>query len=672
MGANHRIWLARAAFAAALAAPLGGPAHGAPDEAMSPGPLVPPPSPPPPAATAPLETNDAQRRAVRGCSVDNDCRDPRAALREFELEAFPRPGSSPWLDSDDPMGHEMIRTRGAHGPALDRPLGSQARPRSATAPLELRPDLPWLAELELPDLAVRWDERVIRYLEFYKSDPRGRSIMSAWLRAQGTFYDLIVRELREADLPEALLYVAMIESSYDVHEYSRVGASGLWQFMPGTARIYGLTVNRWVDERNDPVKSTKAAVLMFQDLYQRFGDWNLALAAYNTGYGNVTRSICKYNTNDFWQLIRYEAGLPWASQLYVPKALATAIVGMNRERFGFADVSPAPPYAFETVTVPTSVPFSVIARAAGTTAEEIARLNPHLRRKRTPPADEAFTVRIPQGRRALFAERFPQLRGDWDRYDAYVVRHGERFEDIATTHGISYDQLLALNGVDDEAEIGGGVVIVVPRVSEDEKRANRRKADEDLYRSGVPRGTEDDDGLIVAVPDRDALVEDKRRFFYRVVAGDSLWSVSRAFRVSVNELAAYNGLDPDAHLQARMVLQVWTAPSFDPADHGIKVLDDTRIHLVTSGSVEHIELTEGRVGRRRTLYTVKHGGTFEDVGRIYGLSKYDIARINRKPPNTRLGAGDEVIVYEVVDHTKSKRAQQQAQRARKKPPSKRR
>src|SRR5690606_22100860 len=150
---------------------------------------------------------------------------------------------------DDPSGHQAVR-RGLPSRGAPAAQGSRRKvPRKGT---DVRPDLPWLDELELPDLPVRWDERAIRYLEFYKDDPRRRNIMRGWLRRQGRFRQLIVSHLRRARLPEDLLYVAMIESSYDPEERSRAGASGLWQFMPAGGRIYGLAIDRWIDERNDP------------------------------------------------------------------------------------------------------------------------------------------------------------------------------------------------------------------------------------------------------------------------------------------------------------------------------------------------------------------------------------------------------------------------------------
>lgn len=417
-----------------------------------------------------------QRRAVRGCPVGEPCRgELLRGLHEFELEAFPRPGrDGPWFDGNDPHGHARVRS----GLGAD----DRARRHAVRRPSELRPDLPWLDKLKLPDIPVHWDHRIIKYLEFYRYDPRGRNIMSAWLRDQGKYKHIILKELRRAKLPEALLYIAMIESSYDPHEYSRTGASGLWQFMPASGRIYGMKQDRWLDERNDPVIATKAVTYYFRDLYERFGDWDLALAAFNAGYGAVIKGIAKYNTNDFWTLLELENALPWESARYVPKFLAAAIVGENLQRFGYSDVEVAPPVSWDLVSVGKSTPLKTIAKAAKTTLETIQRLNPQLRRKRTPPGKKSYRVRIPRGAKESFARAIPQLRSEWDDVDAYVVKHGERFEDIAMTHGLSRRKLRAMNGLKSENEVRGGMLLVVPVVSEAEKRENRQKAQEEVRR----------------------------------------------------------------------------------------------------------------------------------------------------------------------------------------------
>jgi len=527
----------------------------------------------------------------------------------------------------------------------------------------LRPDLPWLDDLKLPDVPVHWDDRIIRYLEFYRYDPRGRNIMSAWLRDQNKYKDMMLRHLRKHKLPEALLYISMIESSYSPHEYSRVGASGLWQFMPAAGRIYGLSQTRWLDERNDPGLSTEAVMYYFADLYDRFGDWDLATAAFNAGYGAVIKSIAKYNTNSYWQLLEYENGLPWGTSHYVAKWLATAIVGNNLEAFGFQDLKRAPAVEWEEAQVPTSVSLAIVARAAGTDKETIERLNPQLRRGRTPPQVKNYRVRIPKNSGAKFGERFAQMRADWDNADAYVVKHGERFEDIAATFGISRSKLRKLNGMASESELRGGMILVVPKVSAATKTANKEAAETDLYQSGVPKAIEGE-ALLMPVPDIDFAVKGKKRFFYRVVSGATLGGTAQAFGVKLDDLALWNGLTTDAHLHPRMILQVWASPSFKPKKHNVAVLDESRMHIVQAGSAEHLNEAERRVGRKRVSYTPKRPESLETIGKKFGLGRYDLARINRLSPSSIVSTGDSVLVYQVVDSSKSERSAEQAKTAR--------
>jgi membrane-bound lytic murein transglycosylase D len=609
-----------------------------------------PPGPEADAGPPRIHTDDDGRFAVRGRPIDHrEEKKEREEQRAFEREAF-APDALREPEFVDPPPEVVGKDQ------LPPSLRGAAHGRAPAArPEEARPDLPWLAGVKTGDVPVRWDPRVVAFLEFYRNDPRGRNIMTGWLKAQGRYRDMILDALRRHNLPEDLLYVCMIESSYDPLDYSRAGASGLWQFMPANSRIYGLEVNRWIDERNDPEKSNEAQMYYFQDLIDRFGNWDLALAAFNAGYGAVLKSLAKYGTNDFWALLDLEGGLPWESSVYVPKFLAAAIIGRNREAFGYGGVVPDPPWEFDRVVVPKSVDLGTIAKAAGCSVADVKTLNPALRRNRTPPGVADFAVRIPKGTRDRFAQTFPQLRGDWDGYDAYVMRWGERFEDIARTYGVSPARLRELNGVKDPTEMHGGTTIVVPRIDDDAKARNRKLAEADLYRSGV-EPTEDGDALLVAVKDKDASVPGKKRVFYRVVAGDTLDDVAGAFGVAPGDLAEWNGLDTDAKLQARMVLAVFVDPRFDADKRNIALLDDARLYVVTRGSPEHLDMFEGRKGRKRVELVAKDGDTLESIGKKYGLTKYDVARINRRSYVTPLEPGEELIVYQVVDKAKAKKA----------------
>lgn len=581
------------------------------------------------------------RRAVRGCPVDEPCTRPSEVLREFELETLPPPGGNPWISERTP-----VRSRLEAG-AL----------RQVKKPSELRPDAPWLDQLELPDLPVRWSQRLVDYLVFYRDDPRGRSIMQHWLIDQGRYRDLIVSQLRKARLPEDLLYVAMIESSYDPNTLSRAGALGLWQWMPEGSKIYGLRRDRWIDERKDPYRSTIAQMDYFRDLYQRFGDWHIALASFNVGYGAMLRSIARYNTNDYYQLCEYENAVPWETCWYTPKVLAAAIVGRNRAAFGFDKLKVAASEAWDEVAVPTSISLSVLARAAGTTEAEIARLNPQLRRNRTPPGEPGYLVRVPAGTRAESQRRIAELQSDWDGYDAYVVAHGERFEDVATTFGLSTQALKRLNDVASEAEIEGGTVLVVPRISEEQRAKNRAKARAKLHTSGVDQ--KEGEPLVVPVLDKDAVVEGKQRVFYRVVAGDSVRGVAKALGVAPDQLILWNGLDDDAKLHPRMVLAAWVARDFDAEAREVSLLDPAELVVVTRGSPEHLDLAEARVGRVRSEYVSQGREKLGDIAKKFGMGSHDLARINRISYDKVLDKGDTVIVYQVVDPSRSDRAEEQ-------------
>ena len=480
--------------------------------------------------------------------------------------------------------------------------------------------LPWLATLKLPDLPVRWDPRLLRYLQFYKEDRRGRAIMSSWLKRQGRYRALIEDALRRAKLPHSLLYVSMIESGYDPYDRSSAGAAGLWQFMTEGGRIYGLRIDHWVDERRNPEKATEAVTRYFADLQARFGSWHLALAAFNAGYGAVLRAVAKYNTNDYWELSRHEDGLPWETTLYVPKALAAAVVGENREAFGYGDLVPDPPMDYDRVIVPSSTSLAALAKAAGVGEAEVKALNPELCRGRTPP--EQWEARVPRGAGPRFAAAFEKHR---EKLRERVVRFGDRLDELAREAGCSTRELRRLNGLEDASELRPGLTILVP-----DGRAPLPPPPEELV-------------AIVAVPDKDLVLADRKRAFYRVLPGDSLRDVAAFFQVSVGDLQRWNSLDADASLTSKMVLQLWLASGFDASK--VALLDPARVKLVTTGSGEFFDLVEARNGRKRVTVSVRAGDTLKRIGARYGLTEGDLERINRLGRKVELRAGQKLTVY---------------------------
>lgn len=219
-----------------------------------------------------------------------------------------------------------------------------------------------------------------------------------WLERQGRYNALIREELRARGMPEDLLYMAMVESGFLPRAYSHAHASGLWQFVDGTARDYGLTVDEWVDERRDPVRATRAALDYLQRLHARFGSWYLAAAAYNAGenrLARILRSQPAARSEDeelFWRVMEH---LPRETQEYVPRMIAAAIVGNSPQEYGF-DIEPKEPFSFERVFVPAETPLDAVAEAAGVSPRTVADLNPHLLRGATPPG-VSYPVRVPTG-----------------------------------------------------------------------------------------------------------------------------------------------------------------------------------------------------------------------------------------------------------------------------------
>lgn len=542
------------------------------------------------------------------------------SLREAERVLFPQPLVGVQLGFD----FSEATSSGLEVNASGLPSGATTAGANTTAN---RSDAAWLQSLTTPDLPVVFDERVVRYLRFYRDTPSGRAVARTWAKKSGRFGPAIKAELGRAGLPTDLVWLSLIESSHNPSIASPVGAAGLWQFMPDAARSYGLTVDRWVDERLDPERSTQAAVRYLSDLYRRFGSWDLAMAAYNMGYGGLSRSVRKFNTNSFWELSRYEAGIPWETTLYVPKILATAIVMNNRRAFGLDTVSEDAAERFDVVAVGPSVSLSEIARAVGASPDHIEALNPQYLAGRTPPAAPgavrgSYRVRVPEGSGKRWTPT--QVASD-DGLEPYVVKAGETVERIARARGTSERELRERNRVSADEILAPGTVLLVPRLV---------KAVESDPTSEVE---------LVVVPARSLDFPEKKRVFYRVVSGDTAAGVATAFRVSPQQLADWNTLDVRARLEPGMSLQVFVSKDADLS----KVLHVPEAHakILVAGTPEFFDYFEGQNGKRRLVIAARDGDNLTTIGKRYGMTVGQMERVNRRGRSDQLAAGERIIVY---------------------------
>lgn len=364
--------------------------------------------------------------------------------------AAPRAGdSAPRADSVDVSAAEVVERAvevfGDTAAAVIEPVEAAA----ADSLLEIDGEPIPVATWDIDVHSYETHARVAHYVNLFSSDAGER--MSKRL-SRGTRYDAMIRaKFRAAGIPEDMTYLALIESGYNPHAYSRAAAVGMWQFMTATARGAGLRVDWWVDERRDPVRSTDAAANFINYLRDQLGSLYLVAAAYNGGPGRVSRGLTRFagdlegTTGDdrFFALAEKDY-LPAETKNYVPQLIAAALVAKEPEKYG-VKVTPLPPFAYDSVQVGPFTPLGAVARAAGVDAAEIQDLNSHFLRGVTPPGKPSW-VRLPVGAAEGFDDAYEALdEGARDAFKVVVARKRQSLAGIASAHGLSERQLAWYN-----------------------------------------------------------------------------------------------------------------------------------------------------------------------------------------------------------------------------------
>lgn len=564
------------------------------------------------------------------------------ALHDAERELFPPALPSlgtPWPQSlPSPMAAEG-------DPARPHSSGAAPQAPSESPPREAGRDLSWLEGLEMPEVPVRWDSRLVRYLEFWKNDPRGHAMFSVWLKRSGRYRDAIKKTFAKKGVPEDLVWLAMVESGFEPTAKSPVGALGMWQFMPETGRIYGLSQDRWADQRIHVQSATEAAADFLLDLYRRFGTWDLSMAAYNMGYGGITQVVKKYNSNDYWALSKLEGSLPWETTLYVPKILSCAIVSRNLARFGFSSVELDAPVDADEVRVPSGTALATVAQAAGVKPKEVEALNPELRAQRTPPgeAGSLYVVRVPRGKGATCAEKLAKASGKGESANRYVVKVGESLSDIAESHRVAPQRLVEMNGIAPGEVLHGGTVLLVPLSTSRPDDSDAAKSEPSA--SGAPSAAPKADRPVVVVPADVYVYPDRTRVFYKVKTGDTAERLAETFGVTTDEVRRWNSLDLRARLLDGMTLQVFVKEaSVKQRLANVRILSEGEVRPIVSGSEEFFAHFEEK-GRKRIVVQAKAGETLETVGARHGVSGKLMERINRRGKSEPLRAGENVVLY---------------------------
>ena len=266
-----------------------------------------------------------------------------------------------------------------------------------------------------------------------------------WLKRSGKYLELMKDILKAYNIPEDVAFLPLIESGFNPNAYSVARAVGPWQFIAATARRYGLKIDWWRDERKDPVKSTEAAANYLKDLYELFGSWNLAMAAYNAGEGKILRALNRSKSDDYWALLntRY---IRTETKEYVPRFIAAKLIATDPHTYGFIDQEYHPPLTYDEVIVDEPIDLETAAACAQTTLKTILELNPELRRWSTPPNVPVYTLRIPSGKKDKFEENLSGIPEE-ERFSisTYTVKKGDTLKKISRKTGFPVHVILELN-----------------------------------------------------------------------------------------------------------------------------------------------------------------------------------------------------------------------------------
>ena len=466
-----------------------------------------------------------------------------AARREFDdavdwmLESGYDPNSDPKLSelfhqvTDTIYAYELQAFRAGDGfseaSAVPAPIDEVAEMTFPVDP-KLRERAEEAAKSVSHDLPLTVNDVVASYLNFFQT-PRGRAIVENGLRRKGKYDDMIARVLREEGVPQDLIYLAQAESAFQPLALSRAGARGIWQFVQWRGNEYGLKRTWWVDERMDPEKATRAAAQHLRDLYGLFGDWYLAIAAYNCGPGNVQKGVERTGYADFWELYKRNV-LPRETKNYVPIILALTLIAKDAAHYGIS-VDPEQSVETDVVKPGRAIDLRLVAETIDVDVATLRTLNPSLLRMATPD-DPGFVLHLPKGTSEMFSAEIADIPADkWVSWRRHRVESGETLTSIAKKYRVTPGAIAAANDLEGGAGLEAGEKLIIPAARPVEETKSR------LVR-------------------------------YRVRRGDTLGGIADQFSVTDADIRKWNGLK-GGKVSRGMVLRIYTLGGA-PEAHTVK------------------------------------------------------------------------------------------------------
>jgi len=456
------------------------------------------------------------------------------------------------------------------------------------------------------DLPIEINNRVLGFLDYYQNG-RGHGTMELGLQRVGRFQPMIDRILQEEGVPLDLIYLAQAESAFEPRALSRARAKGMWQFISSRGKEYGLRQTWWIDERSDPEKATRAAARHLKDLHQEFGDWYLAMAAYNSGPMRVQRALERTGADNFWTLADKKA-LPKETINYVPNILALTIIGKNPEKYGF-NVTPAAPLETERVQVDKATDLRVIAEAINLPLEDLRALNTHVLRWTTPPDDHDFQLILPKG----YAEKFNQQVASLPAskrvlFREHIVKKGDTLGLIARKYGSTVPQLVQANNLGKTPVLRLGRSLIIPM-------------------SGVtpPQLTgKDQTAGTTNRTTRTTASTPARVTSYMVRQGDTLAKIAAHFNITTEQLKSWNHLT-----SSRLVVGKRLVVGHQPAQAA-----STRASTPSGGA-----------RAKKVIHQVRQGETLDKIATTYKTSVGAILSWNESEDLSVIHPGDRITIF---------------------------
>jgi membrane-bound lytic murein transglycosylase D len=466
------------------------------------------------------------------------------------------------------------------------------------------------------DLPLMMTDQVAGFISYFSN--RGRGTFERAFARSGRYHDMMVTILKQEGVPQDLIYLAQAESGFHPLAVSRVGARGIWQFMGSRAKGYGLQHSMWVDDRQDPEKSTRAAAHHLKDLYAQFGDWYLAMAAYNSGPGTVQAAVKRTGYADFWELYRRNV-LPKETRNYVPIILAMTIVSKNLSQYGFDDVSMDEPMPFDKVTINYAVDLRLVAECVDATPVQLQELNPSLLRMTT-PKEGSFELHLPAGTKGQYQTAIASIPNDmrlWWRY--HKVQPGDTLASLGRSYRVTAKSIATANQMDG-TELEAGSKVIIPIAA-----GKHPVSDNATYARRITR--------------------------YKVRRGDTVETVADNFGLSAQMVRRWNGLHNGDSLRGRKVLALHlpVSPSSETASGTAKSATHLRKSAQTAaGKVPARkpgrEPQEDSTGQTAVLrHTVKSGETLYSIATTY---KTTVAALKRQNGNVAVLHPGMILVVE--------------------------